>query len=473
VGPILIPIEMKQLMDFCSLALSDDLRRALDEIGFSKMTPIQAAGIPAFLAGHDFIGQSKTGSGKTAAFVIPLLQKIRVAETGPQALILCPTRELCDQVLQECRKFSKYISKFQTLALVGGQPYQPQADALQKGVHLIVGTPGRTLEHLNSGKTNVSGFKILVLDEADRLLQDGFTEEMNAIIEKLPKQRQTVFFSATFPDSIMTLSQRHQKNAERITITENEKSPSLIEQFVYKAEKPQKIEALIQILQAHPSMCTLIFCRTKAAVDQIGKTLAQSKVSSLILHADLAQTERDRATALFRNGSLRILVATDVAARGLDIDALELVINFDLPPSTDIYTHRIGRTGRAGRKGTAVSIATDYEAELVQEIQKTTGVPMICKELKSQSSATFGSDFQNTLMKTVHLSAGRAQKIKPEEIISALTSGSSSLESSQVGIIDVQDRFSYVAVLPAMAEKALHKLRNTKFKGLNFKVHIF
>jgi len=463
---------MEQLNNFRSLALSDDLRRALDEIGFSKMTPIQAAGIPAFLAGHDFIGQSKTGSGKTAAFVIPILQKIQVTEADPQALILCPTRELCDQVLQECRKFSKHIPKFITLALVGGQPYQPQADALQKGVHLIVGTPGRTLEHLNSGKINISRFKILVLDEADRLLQDGFTEEMNAIIEKLPSQRQTVFFSATFPDSIVTLSQRHQNNAQRITITENEKSPSLIEPFVYKAEKPQKMEALIQILQTHPSMCTLIFCRTKSAVDQIGKWLAQSKVSSLTLHADLAQTERDRTTALFRNGSLRILVATDVAARGLDIDALELVINFDLPPNADIYIHRIGRTGRAGRKGTAVSIATDYETELVLEIEKTTGVQMICKDLTPLVSATLGSEFQNTLMKTVHLSAGRAQKIKPEEIMSALTSGSSSLLSSQVGIIDIQDRFSSIAVFPAQAEKALHKLRNTKFKGLNFKVHI-
>lgn len=436
------------------------------------MTSIQAASIPILLAGKDLVGQSKTGSGKTAAFVIPILQTIRLAERCPQALILCPTRELCDQVLRECQKFSKYLHGLQTVALVGGQPYPPQLQGLEKGAQLIVGTPGRTLEHLKNGKVDITKLKILVLDEADRLLEEGFAEELKAIIEGLPKQRQTIFFSATIPESMENLSQLYQKNAERLTINEIEQSTAMIEQYVYESENPQKMETLIQILQGHPSMCTLIFCRTKATVDQIGKLLAQSKVSSQVLHGDLSQIERDRATTLFRNGSLRILVATDVAARGLDIDMLELVINMDLPSSHEIYIHRIGRTGRAGRKGTAVSIATAFEVDKVKEIEKVTGIKMIRQTLDSKSRLDITRDFQKASMKTIQISGGSAEKIRSEEILRALTEGSAALSKSEIGKIEIHDRFSYVAVVPLMGEKALNKLRNTKMKGKIFKVAI-
>jgi ATP-independent RNA helicase DbpA len=363
--------------EFRSLGLAEPLLRVIKEMGFAEMTPVQAAGIPVLLAGKDLIGQSKTGSGKTATFVLPILQKIKVNENQPQALILCPTRELCDQVLKECRKFSKYLPKLQTVALVGGQPYPPQENALKKGVHVIVGTPGRTLEHFKNGKVKAGKLKVLVLDEADRLLEEGFAEEMKAIIEELPKERQTIFFSATFPESMEDLSKLYQKNAERITIAESAQSSPMIEQYIYAAEKPEKVETFLKILKLHPSKCTLVFCRTKAMVDEIGKVLTTLKVNNQILHADLKQTERDRVTALFRSGRLQILVATDVAARGLDIDVLELVINIDLPASPDIYIHRIGRTGRAGRKGTAVSIATAYEVDILNGIENATGVKMI------------------------------------------------------------------------------------------------
>lgn len=369
--------EILKPTDFRSLGLVEPLLRVIKEMGFSEMTPIQAAGIPLLLAGKDLIGQSKTGSGKTATFVLPLLQKIRINEMQPQALILCPTRELCDQVLKECQKYSKYLLKLRTVALVGGQPYPPQENALKNGAHLIVGTPGRTLEHFKNGKVKSGKLKMLVLDEADRLLEEGFTEEMKAIIEHLPLERQTIFFSATFPESMEDLSRLYQKNAERLTITELAKESPMIEQFVYAAEKPQKVEAFLHILKQHPSKCTLVFCRTKAMVDELGKVLAGLKVNSQVLHADLKQTERDRVTALFRQGRLQVLVATDVAARGLDIDTLELVINVDLPSSSDIYIHRIGRTGRAGRKGTAVSIATEYEVDILAGIEQATGVKMI------------------------------------------------------------------------------------------------
>ena len=366
---------------FKILNLSDSLIRVLKNLNFSEMTDIQAACIPAIRGGRDLIAQSKTGSGKTAAFVIPALEKIILPEVSPQILILCPTRELCDQVSKECLKFSKYFTNLRSTALVGGQPMPPQVAALLSGVHLIVGTPGRTLEHLKNGHIDVTQLKTLILDEADRLLEEGFAEEMKAIIEALPNDRQTLFFSATFPPGMEELSQRYQKNAERITIKEPENSKWMIEQFVYHAEKTEKLSTLNKILKRHPSSCTLIFCRTKLAVNEIGKMLAEAKISSRTLHADLQQADRDLAIAMFRDGKLQILVATDVAARGLDIARLQLVINFDLPPSSDTYIHRVGRTGRAGRNGVAVSISTDYEIPLIAEIEAATGVKMIRNDL--------------------------------------------------------------------------------------------
>lgn len=355
--------------------------RALKQLNFNEMTEIQAQCIPAIRAGRDLIAQSKTGSGKTAAFVIPALEKIDLNRTNPQILILCPTRELCDQVSKECLKFSKYFTGLKSVALIGGQPGQPQINTLLRGVHLIIGTPGRTLEHLRSGYIDVTQLQTLILDEADRLLEEGFAEEMKAIIDSLPNDRQTLFFSATFPPGMEELSQRYQKNVERIAIKEPENTKPMIQQFVYESEKPEKLATLIKILKKHPSNCTLVFCRTKMAVNEIGKMLKDAKISSRILHADLQQVDRDQATTMFRDGKLQILVATDVAARGLDIARLQLVINFDLPPSTDTYIHRIGRTGRAGRSGVAVSIANKYEIPLVAEIEAATGVKMIRQQL--------------------------------------------------------------------------------------------
>jgi ATP-independent RNA helicase DbpA len=343
------------------------------------MTQVQADCIPVLLDGRDLIGQSKTGSGKTAAFVIPLLQRIDIKNVQPQALILCPTRELCDQVLKQAQLFSKYMRGFKIAQLIGGRPMEEQTQTLAKGVHLIVGTPGRTLEHFKNRNFKTQNLKMVVLDEADRLLDDAFAEEITAMMDLIPKKRQTIFFSATFPEVMNEISQKYQNNPERIKIEENEDTKLQIEQYVYAAEKPQKIEALVQILKNHPSSCTLIFCRTKLAVNEIGKLLKQEKTTSAILHADLKQAERDATTKAFRSGKLQVLVATDVAARGIDIDQLQLVINFDLPSSTEIYIHRIGRTGRAGRKGSAVSIATEYEAELLQQIEAATGVKMIKK----------------------------------------------------------------------------------------------
>ncbi|MFN7727990.1 MAG: ATP-dependent RNA helicase DbpA [Bdellovibrio sp.] len=458
--------------DFRVYPLAPSLLRVIEELGYKEMTPIQAASLPLLLEGRDLIGQSQTGSGKTAAFVIPILQKILVSEATPQALILCPTRELCDQVLRECRKFSKAFPGLLAVALVGGQPYPPQLQALHRGVHIIVGTPGRTLEHFRNDQINVSKLKTLVLDEADRMLEEGFEEEMMAIIDKLPAKRQTLFFSATFPECMENLSRKYQKNAARVTIGQDTQNAPMIEQFVYECENPDKVGTLIKILQRHPSQCTLVFCRTKATVDEIGKLLANFKVSSDVLHGDLDQAERDRATVLFRNGSRRILVATDVAARGLDIDALELVVNVDLPSSTEIYIHRIGRTGRAGRLGTAVSISTAYEITKVLEIEKATGVKMIRQKLGFENQLGLGREFQGAPMMTVQISGGRTNKLRPGDILGTLTSEPGSVPASEIGKIEILDRYSYVAIKSHIAEKALNKIRSAKIKGTKFKAFL-
>lgn len=441
-------------------------------MGFTQMTPIQAACIPALLAGKDLIGQSQTGSGKTAAFVLPILHKTDLAVLKPQALILCPTRELCDQVMRECRKFSQALPGFRTLALVGGQPYPPQKQALLKGAHLLVGTPGRTLEHLEYNNIDCSQLKILVLDEADRMLEDGFAIEMTKILDLLPKARQTLLFSATFPESMQTLSRNYQKDPERVKITEVARSSPMIRQYLYHAENPQKVATLLKILQHHPSPCTLIFCRTKATVAEIGEKLAAAKLSSQVLHGDLEQSERDRATSLFRNGSIRVLVATDVAARGLDIDTLELVVNVDLPISPEVYIHRIGRTGRAGRKGTAVSIATDYEVQKVADIEAATGVKMIRQPLGTGKAVHLATILRESATKTIQISGGRLDKLRPGDILGALTGEPEPLPGADVGKIEIHDRFSFVAVASPNAEKALAKLRTVKIKGSKFKAYL-
>lgn len=357
--------------------------RVISEISFSEMTEVQSTCIPILLEGRDLIGQSQTGSGKTAAFIIPVLQKIDVCDRQPQALILCPTRELCDQVLKQAILFSKYIPGFKIAQLIGGRPMAEQTQVLADGVQLIVGTPGRTLEHAKSKGFKLQKIRMVVLDEADRLLDDAFSAEITSMMELLPKSRQTIFFSATFPTEMAELSRKYQNSPERITINNSEINKLSIEQFVFAAEKPAKLETLMQILKTHPSPCTLIFCRTKLAVNEIGQRLKLASIKSAILHADLKQVDRDATMSAFRAGKLQVLVATDVAARGIDIEKLQLVINFDLPASIETYIHRIGRTGRAGRTGLAVSIATEYETALVAEIEIATGVTMIRQALKN------------------------------------------------------------------------------------------
>ena len=457
-----------ETIDFSGLSLSDDLQTLLRELGFENPTPVQAQSIPILLDGKDLIGQSKTGSGKTLAFAIPILQKIKLEPRVFQTLILCPTRELCTQVAREIRKLGSRQNGLQVLLMTGGQPIRPQLEALEKGVHIIVGTPGRFADAIRREKLDFKNLATLVLDEADRMLDMGFQEEIEFILDEIPRTRQTVFFSATFPERILELSKEHQVNPKKVIIEEEE---ALIRQVYFEAEQDQKMETLVRALQQHPSQATIIFCNQKATVDEIVAKLSADGLSIAALHGDLEQRDRDRVLAMFRNGSLRILAATDVAGRGLDIPDLDLVVNYDMPKETETYVHRIGRTGRAGREGLAVALITLRETLRLAEYERATGVKMEKEKLGFKNQLGFGknSEQREAAMQTLMIQGGRKDKLRAGDILGALT-GASGLKGEQIGKIEIHDRFSYVAVSSLVAKQAFDRLRDGRVKGHKFQV---
>ncbi|WP_413613267.1 ATP-dependent RNA helicase DbpA [Bdellovibrio sp. HCB-110] len=460
---------MKQ-NDFFSLSLSKELLAVAQDLGFEKLTPIQAESLPHLLAGKDLIGQSKTGSGKTAAFALPILEKIKVSERQLQALILCPTRELATQVVGEIRKLGRAHQGLQVLSLVGGQPGREQAEALANGVHIAVGTPGRVLDLITRRRIDLDGIATLVLDEADKMLDMGFEEEMNAIVRELPQKRQTVLFSATFPASIQAISKRYQKNPVQVTISEDEASS--IEQYVYDSENEHKVGTLMRILQQHPANSTVVFFNTKASVKEVSDLLTEQNVPCGSLHGDLEQRERDTVMTMFRNGSYRILLATDVAARGLDIKNLELVVNFDLPSQPEVYIHRIGRTGRAGEKGVAVTIAHPRDSLKLLEIETATGSKFKRQALGFKNQHGLGKSLKEAPMQTLSISGGRKDKLRPGDILGALTGEAGGLKAEDVGKIEIHDKYSYVAISAPMAKTAFERLRAGRIKGQKFQIKI-
>lgn len=470
--------------------LSPEIQQVIQELGYKSLTPIQEQSIPLLLEGKDLIGQSKTGSGKTAAFTLPILQKFseqkidlqRVVQT--HALILCPTRELCAQVAREIRKLGRRHIGLQVLTLSGGQPLAPQTRALEQGVHILVGTPGRILDHLSKNTLDLSKVSTLVLDEADRMLDMGFEEDMQTIFSKLPAERQTVLFSATFPKTIEALSRKHQKNAVRITI-EDTGVARTIEQ-VYAEIIPSdengtygfsdKLKAILWILGNYEPESSIIFCNFKASVKELSEALIQSGVSAAGLHGDLEQAERDSIMAKFRNQSTRILVATDVAARGIDIADLDLVMNFEIPKQNEIYVHRIGRTGRAGKSGVAVTLALPKERNKIESIENTTESKLEKLEMADLHELSF-EDLKKDLhqmnkMETLFVAGGRKNKVRPGDLLGALTGEAGGLEGSDIGKIEIHDFFSYVAVNKKVARVALYRLRDGRIKGRKFRVEM-
>jgi len=461
---------------FSSLKLSPHLLEVLEEIGFGQMTPIQAQSIPVLLAGRDLIGQSKTGSGKTAAFALPILEKLGISPKNQkvEVLVLCPTRELCTQVAREIRRLGRRSPGLRVLILSGGAPIFEQLKSLKQGAAIAVGTPGRILDHLKRGRLDLSEISSLVLDEADRMLDMGFQEDLKKILDKLPKERQTALFSATFPNSIEDMSRAYQRDPVRITVESAETSVSDIVQQAYPVENDAKLPALLDLLQKHRPEMTLIFCNLKTIVAQLAESLAEAKVSSACIHGDLEQRERELIMAKFRNRSTRVLIASDVAARGLDIENLDLVVNFDLPHQPEIYVHRIGRTGRAGKKGLAISFCNAREIGRLEAIEVATGCKIERKTFAKAPRAPDGKTkgpMHTAAMETLHICGGRKDKLRPGDILGALTGEAGGLKAEQIGKIEIFDRYAYVAIAREVAKVALDRLNQGRIKGLKFRVH--
>ncbi len=447
---------------FTSLPLLAGLLDNLSSLGYESMTPIQMESLPLMLKGLDVIAQAKTGSGKTAAFGLAVLNKLNVEQFAVQTLILCPTRELAEQVSQTLRRLARLIPNVKILNLSGGIPMKPQVDSLRHGAHIIVGTPGRVQKHLTNENLSLKKLTTLVLDEADRMLDMGFFDDIKNIISMCPQRRQTLLFSATYPPEIKKLSKQFMQNPKEISV-ETEHSSHAIEQYFYEVSNQANKFALLKTLLLHfkPSSC-LIFCNTKQQTTELSGRLAEIGFSALALNGDMEQAERDQTLIRFVNQSCSILVATDVAARGLDIKELPAVINYDLAFEHDVHLHRIGRTGRAGCQGLALSLTTPADAERILAIEENLNCTFKWgdrDDLSKNNATVFLPG-----MITVCLDAGRKDKIRPGDILGALTKDAG-LPADAIGKIDITPLCSYVAIHRSQADKAFLYLQNGKLKG--------
>jgi ATP-independent RNA helicase DbpA len=474
-------MDSQAVSQFENLSLSPVLVEVVRELGYTSPTAIQAQSIPLILQGKDLIAQSRTGSGKTAAFSLPILERVRIDRYRDlQALILCPTRELCAQVAREIRKLGRKHPGLQVLILAGGTPIGPQFDALEKGVHIVVGTPGRVIDHLTRQSLDLSRVETVVLDEADRMLEMGFEEDMERILSRTPRDRQTVLFSATFPKAIESLSRAYQTSPARVTIAdargkaEADQTEPAIRQIAYEVEPLDRRRVLLSLVERENPESVLVFCNFKTSVADLAADLRDAGIAVDELHGDLEQSDRDRVMAKFRNKSLRILVATDVAARGIDVADLDLVVNFELPSQPEVYVHRVGRTGRAGKTGLAVSFYSAREKGKVALIERETSrvleradaqALLIAGPARTESAAPITAS-----MKTLYIAGGRKEKMRPGDILGALTGEAGGLDAKDIGKIEIHDRFSYVAVSATIAEEALEALRNGRIKGKKFRV---
>lgn len=452
---------------FNTLPLKPALLASVETLGYREMTPVQAQSLPAMIEGRDVLAQAQTGSGKTAAFGLSVLQSLNVETIRLQALVLCPTRELADQVSKAIRKLAANIPNVKLLTLCGGMPLGPQLASLTHDPHIVVGTPGRVQEHLKRGSLHGGGIKVLVLDEADRMLDMGFSEAIDDIIGRIAKHHQTLLFSATYPEEIRTVSRRVQRDPIEITVEAPLQTKPSIEQQFIEVDPARKLDALAQLLTGERGQHALVFCNMRRDVDAVAQELDRRGFSALALHGDMEQRDRDEVLVRFANRSCAVLVATDVAARGLDIIGLPLVISYDIAHDPDTHTHRIGRTGRAGESGLAISLCTPREKPKTDNIEQAQGTALSWRPLKIAPPRD--KTLNLAPMKTLVIDAGRQDKLRPGDILGALT-GEAGLRAEDVGKIDVFATRAYVAISRALASKALERLRSGKIKGRNFRV---
>lgn len=430
------------------------------------MTPIQAASLPLALAGHDLIAQAKTGSGKTAAFALTLLTHLNPRRFAVQAMVLCPTRELADQVTQEIRRLARFADNIKIVALCGGTPMRPQINSLEHGAHIVVGTPGRIIDHLGRGSLALDALNTLVLDEADRMLDMGFYDDIAYVAEHCPTQRQTLLFSATFPEGITRLARQFLRNPKEVKLPEQH-AESKIRQRFYEVDHEARLQAVGALLRHYRPVSTLAFCNTKQQCRELLDVLHAQGFHALTLNGDLEQRERDQVLIQFANKSCSVLVATDLAARGLDISQLEAVINVDVTPDPEIHIHRIGRTGRADEDGWALSLCSTADKRRVAAIAQMMGSEPEWHALDSLQDS-HASPLVPPMV-TLQILGGRKDKIRPGDVLGALT-GEAGFTREQVGKITVTDQSTYVAVARKIALDAVRKLSAGKVKGKTVKV---
>ncbi|MBU7572777.1 MAG: ATP-dependent RNA helicase DbpA [Hydrogenophaga sp.] len=453
---------------FSALPLSPAMLANLEQLGYTAMTPIQAAALPPALLGKDLIAQAKTGSGKTAAFALTLLANLNPRRFAVQTLVLCPTRELADQVTTEIRRLARAEDNIKVVTLCGGVPLRGQLATLEHGAHIVVGTPGRIMDHLERGSLQLDALNTLVLDEADRMLDMGFFDDIVTVARQCPKARQTLLFSATYPEGIAKLSAQFM--CEPLTVkVEAQHAGAQIEQRWYEVTENERLDAVSKLLFHFRPASTLAFCNTKAQCRDLVAVLQAQGISALALFGELEQRERDQVLVRFANRSCSVLVATDVAARGLDIANLAAVINVDVTPDPEVHIHRIGRTGRAGESGLALNLASLDEMGSVGKIEHLQGRESQWHPLSELQPAS--KDPLVPPMVTLHIQGGRKEKIRPGDVLGALTADLG-YAREQVGKINVNEWSTYVAVDRDIAQQAASRLNAGRIKGKSVKVRV-
>jgi ATP-independent RNA helicase DbpA len=456
---------------FSSLALSPASLANLEQLGYLEMTPIQAASLPVALAGKDLIAQAKTGSGKTAAFALALLTNLNPRRFAVQALVLCPTRELADQVTTEIRRLARAEENIKVVTLCGGIALRGQRASLEHGAHIVVGTPGRIMDHLERGYLALDALNTLVLDEADRMLDMGFFDDIATVTKQCPKERQTLLFSATYPEGIEKLANQFMRAPVQIKV-ESQATESLIEQRFYEVTRGNRLESVALLLNHFRPVSTLAFCNTKQQCKDLVTFLQEQGFSALALYGELEQRERDQVLAQFANRSCSVLVATDVASRGLDITQLEAVINVDTTPDPEVHVHRIGRTGRAGESGLALSLASMNEMGFVGKIEQYQNQPSVWHKL-DELTPTGNGPLQPPMV-TLQILGGRKEKVRPGDVLGALTGteGGPAYTREQIGKIQVTEFCTFVAIQRGLAQAACAKLNAGKIKGKSARVRL-
>ena len=453
---------------FSTLSLRDELLQSISALDYKIMTDIQMQALPPLLKNRDILAQARTGSGKTAVFAIGLLNKLNIQSYFTQAIVVCPARELSNQVAIEIRKLASTIANTRVVTLCGGKPMGPQLASLKRAPHIVVGTPGRILKHLEIGTLKLNRIETLVLDEADRMLDMGFYDDILNIINVTPLSRQTLLFSATYPEKIKQVSDRVQIKPKDIRIESSHDIPE-INQIFFEVEKSHRIKMVYKLISHYELESILIFCNTKLLCQQLVTDLKPYNINALALHGDLEQFERDQILTQFSSKACSVLVATDVAARGIDVTDLSAVINFELSFDPELHIHRIGRTGRAGAKGLALSLFSNNERQRVEAIEEYQG-----KKININDSDSLSNSLNFQLyppMVLLFINGGKKEKLRAGDLLGALTANDE-INAKQVGKITLFEKFSYVAIDRKVDKLALHKLNNNNIKGRKFRVRI-